>query len=109
MPMFIVEKSTSPRHRYQVEVYGKLVRFGSPVMENWWIHKDPIRRENYLKRSAGIKDSQGRFTRNNPLSPNWWSRKVLWQSNEPYLGVDKKYWKTIDTQIQKVKRWEQMK
>lgn len=106
MPMFIVEKSTSKLHRYQVDVYGKIIRFGSPVMQNWWIHRDENRRKNYLSRSKNIKNSMGKFTRNYPLSPNYWSRRILWKSREPWLGIDKKYWPLLNEQITKVKRWE---
>lgn len=35
-------------------------------------------RKNYLKRSAGIRDKKGRLTKDNPESPNFWSRKILW-------------------------------
>lgn len=107
MPMFIVEKSTSPNHRYQIDVYGKMIRFGSPTMENWWIHGDPKRRDNYLKRSKNIVNSKGKYTRNYPLSPNYYSRRILWESKEPWLGIDKKYWSLLDDQVRKVKKWEQ--
>lgn len=33
---------------------------------------------SYLTRSAGIRDGKGNLTKNNKLSPNYWSRKVLW-------------------------------
>jgi len=105
--MFVVEKSTSPRHRYQVEVYGKTIRFGSPTMENWWIHKDPKRRDNYLARSKNIINAKGKYTRIYPLSPNYWSRRILWESNEPWLGIDKEYWPLLDQQVRKVKKLEQ--
>ena len=35
-------------------------------------------RSNYLKRSAGIKDKNGRLTKDNKMSSNYWARKVLW-------------------------------
>lgn len=35
-------------------------------------------RERFLKRSAGIRDAKGRLTKDNPLSANFWARKVLW-------------------------------
>jgi hypothetical protein len=104
--MFIIEPSTSPNHRYQVEVYGKMIRFGSPSMDNYWIHKDEVRRKNYLTRSKGIKNKKGKTTRNYPLSKNYWSRKILWSSGEPWLGIDKKYWKLLDDQIEKIRKIE---
>ena len=111
MPMFIIEKSTSPNHRYQVEVYGKMIRFGSPTgsstSDNYWIHKDEVRRKNYLTRSKGIVNKIGKTTRNYPLSKNYWSRRVLWSSGEPWLGIVKKYWKLLDDQVEKIRRLEQ--
>jgi len=41
-------------------------------------HGDDKRRKNYLSRSAGIKDKQGNLTKNDPMSPNYHSRRVLW-------------------------------
>jgi len=106
MPMFIIEKSSSPNHRYQIEVYGKKIYFGSPNMDNYLIHRDNQRRDNYLKRSSKIKNKEGKFTRSSPLSPNYFSRRVLWLSGEPWLGIDKKYHSLLNSQIQKVIQWE---
>ena len=41
-------------------------------------HLDDKRRENYLKRSANIKNKEGKLTRNDPKSPNYHARRVLW-------------------------------
>ena len=38
------------------------------------------RRKNYLTRSGGIKDKDGKLTASNPLSPNFHARKVLWNA-----------------------------
>lgn len=56
----------------------KLIRFGFKGMSDFRIHKDPKRRANYLARSGGIKDKNGKLTKNNKLSANYWARKVLW-------------------------------
>lgn len=56
----------------------KLVRFGLRGMEDFTQHKDPKRRENYLSRSAGIKDKNGNLTKDDKFSANYWARKVLW-------------------------------
>ncbi len=37
-------------------------------------------RDNYLKRSAGIRDKSGKLTKNNKNSSNFWSRTVLWKA-----------------------------
>lgn len=56
----------------------KLVRFGLRGMEDFTQHNDPDRRKNYLARSAGIRDKDGKLTKDNPFSANYWARKVLW-------------------------------
>ena len=37
-------------------------------------------RDNYLKRSAGIRDKSGKLTKDNKNSANFWSRTVLWKA-----------------------------
>jgi hypothetical protein len=83
------EKSTAKGKKLMVVVKGKTIHFGSTSMEHFkdktgiWKskdHGDPKRRANYLARSAGIKDGQGRLTKDDPSSPNWHSRKILWDA-----------------------------
>ena len=40
-------------------------------------HNDEKRRKNYLTRSANQK-AKGKLTRDNPKSPNYHARRVLW-------------------------------
>lgn len=56
----------------------KLVKFGLRGMQDYTQHHDEKRRENYLARSAGIKDKNGNPTKNDPFSANYWARKELW-------------------------------
>lgn len=35
-------------------------------------------RKKYLARSSGIRDKKGRLTKNNRLSANYWTRRILW-------------------------------
>ena len=56
----------------------KLVQYGQKGYEDFTQHKDPKRRENYLKRSAGIKGKDGKPTKDDIFSPNYWARKDLW-------------------------------
>jgi hypothetical protein len=56
----------------------KLVKFGHREYEDYTQHKDPERRENYLKRSAGIKNKSGQLTKDDVFSANHWARKALW-------------------------------
>jgi hypothetical protein len=52
---------------------GKIINFGSIDYEDFTKHKDKQRRDNYLKRSAGISG-----WRNKKYSANMLSRKILW-------------------------------
>lgn len=58
----------------------KIIHFGDSSMQDYLQHQDPVRRRNYLIRSAGIRDSKGRLTANNVFSANYWSRRVLWKA-----------------------------
>lgn len=55
-----------------------IVHFGQVGYSDYTKHHDPQRKKNYLTRSAGIRDKQGRLTKDNPLSPNYWARRYLW-------------------------------
>ena len=66
---------------------GTTVHFGDSSMQHFkdktgiWKsldHGDKERRKNYLVRSAGIKDKSGKLTKDNPLSSNYHSRRILW-------------------------------
>ena len=65
----------------------KLVHFGDAKMEHFkdktgiWSkldHGDKERGKNFLTRSAGIKNKDGGLTKDDPFSPNFHSRKILW-------------------------------
>jgi hypothetical protein len=45
-------------------------------------------KENYLSRSAGIRNKQGGLTKDDPFSANYWARRVLWPKG-PTGRVDK--------------------
>lgn len=53
----------------------KLIRFGHRGYQHNYSEKA---KENYLRRSAGIRDKAGRLTKDNKLSANYWARKILW-------------------------------
>src|ERR1700747_2119987 len=66
----------------------KLVKFGLRGMEDYTSHYDEKRRENYLSRSAGIKNKNGQLTKDDPFSANYWSRRILWKSKEDLLSPE---------------------
>ncbi len=57
----------------------KTVSFGAKGMSDFTIHKDPTRRQNYLRRHAPREDW------NNPTTPGALSRWLLW--NEPTFAA----------------------
>ena len=73
-----VEIGLSTRKDKKYTVYNpqtkKWVHFGNINFSDFTKHQDEERRENYLKRSAGIK---GRW-KDDPFSPNNLSRNILW-------------------------------
>lgn len=56
----------------------KLVKYGHRAYEDYTQHGSEKRRENYLSRSAGIRDKNGNLTKNDVFSANHWARKDLW-------------------------------
>jgi len=81
------QKSTRKGKKLMVVVGGKTIHFGDASREQYrdktgiWKHKDhgdAKRRANYLKRSAGIKNKAGQLTKDDPESPNYHSRRILW-------------------------------
>ena len=58
----------------------KKINFGDSNMQDFRQHKDPVRRKAYLARSAGIRNKEGKLTKNDRTSPNYWSRRVLWNA-----------------------------
>lgn len=56
----------------------KTVHFGHSSYSDFTKHKSKKRRDNYLKRSGGIRNKSGQLTKDDPFSANHWARKVLW-------------------------------
>ena len=53
----------------------KVVRYGHKDYGHNYSEKA---RENYMARSAGIRDKSGNLTKDDKFSPNYWARKRLW-------------------------------
>jgi hypothetical protein len=83
-------KSDKPGKKFKVKLYipstgkDKIIYFGASDYEDFTQHKDSNRKKNYLTRSAGIKNKSGKLTKNDYTSPNFWSRRYLWDSKESY-------------------------
>ncbi len=50
----------------------RLLHFGDSSMAN---NTSPAARKSYLARSGGIKNKQGKLTKNDKNSANYWSRR----------------------------------
>lgn len=61
--------------KIQEETYVKLVHFGAKGYGHNYSQKA---KRSYLARSAGIRNKDGKLTKNDVWSPNHWARKVLW-------------------------------
>jgi len=84
-PLYKPYKSTNTKKKGMVYTRDKngnkrLIYFGDSSMEDFTEHRDKQRRKNYLSRSKGITDKDGKLTYNNKNSANYWSRKVLWNA-----------------------------
>ena len=57
---------------------NKKIHFGNCNYEDFLIHKDNSRRQNYRKRASSITDKDGKLTYNDKNSPNFWAYHLLW-------------------------------
>ena len=85
---YIYERSTAKNKKLMTIVNGKKVHFGDIRLEHFkdktdllpknLNHGDKNRKEAFLKRSGGIKRKDGTLTKDDPTSPNYHSRRILW-------------------------------
>lgn len=69
--------SSSKQYKYNIlDDRDRKINFGSIKYQDFTKHNDPIKRENYLKRSAGIKGDW----KDNKYSKNNLSRILLWNA-----------------------------
>jgi len=79
MRVGVPEKSERKNKKFKIKTpSGKIIHFGHSLYEDFTQHKDTKRRENYCKRSAGIRDKNGKLTKNNKEKANYWARR-LWK------------------------------
>ncbi len=81
-------KSNKKGKKLMVKVRDKVIHFGASGMEHFFDktgllpkslnHGDEKRRKNYLARSAGIKNKEGKLTKDDPMSSNFHARVALW-------------------------------
>ena len=80
-----VRRSTSKNKKYMVTVKNpstgevKTIHFGQKGYRHNYSKKAW---KSYRARSGGIRDSNGRLTKDNPYSANYWARKELWSGSK---------------------------
>ena len=67
-----LQYSDRKNKKYYVVYRGNKIHFGDSRYEDFLIHKDKNRRNNYRKRSGA------RSTINDKTSPDYWSYHLLW-------------------------------
>ena len=78
MNVVIIQKSHRPDKKFKAVVNGtKTIPFGQKGYEDFTIHKNETRKQNYISRHKARED----WT--NPLTPGFYSYYVLW--NKPTL------------------------
>jgi hypothetical protein len=86
----VIQKSQNPNKKYDAIVNGdKRISFGAAGYSDYTLHKDPIRRQSYIKRHSNED-----WTRANLLSPAWFSRFILWEKpslEEAVKNANQKY------------------
>lgn len=74
-----IDVSDRPTKKFVVTLAsGARVHFGQNGAEDYLDHRDPERRRRFLLRARGIRDGEGRLTRDRRSSPNFWSIRILW-------------------------------
>lgn len=56
----------------------KVINFGLRGYQDYRQHRSEKRRKNYLTRSAGIRNKQGKLTKDDKFSANYFARRFLW-------------------------------
>ena len=80
-------RSTRKHKKLMVKVNGKAIHFGDSREQHFkdrtgifasQDHNDPERRKSYLRRTANIRNKEGKLTRDDPTSANYHARRILW-------------------------------
>jgi hypothetical protein len=86
----VIRKSQNSNKKYDAIVNeGKIISFGAAGYSDYTIHKDPVRRQSYIKRHSNED-----WSRANLLSPAWLSRYLLWEKpslEEAIRNANQKY------------------
>ncbi len=71
-------KSKTKNKKYYVIYRGKIINFGQKGYSDFTKHKDPKRREAYMKRHKGIKKKDGSLAYKDKSGAYFWALNLLW-------------------------------
>ena len=81
-PLYKPVKSTRKGKKGMVYVMkGRkkvLIHFGDSSMTDFKSGASEAQKKSYLARSGGIRNKEGKLTKNDKNSANYWSRRVNW-------------------------------
>ena len=81
-PLYKPMKSTRAGKKGMVYVMKngvkRLIHFGDSSMTDFKSGASKAQKKSYLARSGGIKNKEGKLTKNDKNSANYWSRRVNW-------------------------------
>lgn len=81
-PLYKPVHSSNPKKKGMVFVKkdGKkrLIHFGDASMTDKRKGATKAQQKSYLARSAGIRNKEGKLTKDDKNSANYWSRKINW-------------------------------
>ena len=76
MKEVVIQKSTKPEKKYQATANNRTIHFGQKPYEDFTMHRDESRRQNYIKRHGAQQD----WSKKNIMTPGFMSRYVLWEA-----------------------------
>ena len=79
-----LKKSNKIEKKYMVNIDDKMIYFGAGGMSDFTIHKDPKRKERYIKRHQKREN----WTIKGIKTAGFWSRWLLW--NKPTIRESKR-------------------
>ena len=85
---YYYNKSNRQTKKLMTQVNGKTIHFGSKSNQHYkdktgllpisQSHNDPVKRQAYIARHSKIVDKNGKKVINDPNSPSYHSKRILW-------------------------------
>ncbi len=94
--MIKITKAKDGKHKYEANVDGKSIKFGAKGYSDYTIHKDPKRKDRYIKRHSVNQD----WSHSGIKTAGFWAKHLLW--NKPTIAASiKDIEKNFNTKINK--------